>query len=255
MLKNSIPEKTGIRAYALYSDAAIKQLGLEEICQTMTNHEETYEHLGTLTLWVQDMEPVWEAKKETFAMPFPPEDVLFELETNIDLPVEKVWDYLTRTEFRSILIGSDRQEIEKQVAGRTDMGSVYICYHGEDIRLQIVVLWKPFEQIVVEAPMPQNISLFWSFRLEHSGAGTRLVKAATRPRGGPALVRWLIGKMMPARRKEFNNNLLDFKAAVEEDSARQVSLPGSADLSTESIVQAVKEGLAAAKSRPPSNYS
>jgi len=46
LLKNSVTEKTGVRAYALFTEAAIQQLGVEDLVDGMTPHTEIYEYLG-----------------------------------------------------------------------------------------------------------------------------------------------------------------------------------------------------------------
>jgi hypothetical protein len=49
LLKNNIVEEIGYQAYALYTEAAIQQLDVEEIGETLTHHHEEYEHLGMAT--------------------------------------------------------------------------------------------------------------------------------------------------------------------------------------------------------------
>ena len=46
LTKNSIIEKTGFKAYAVYTQAAVDALGIEGLCGGMTPHTESYEHLG-----------------------------------------------------------------------------------------------------------------------------------------------------------------------------------------------------------------
>ena len=84
LLKNHVTERTGFRAYALYTDAAIRQLGLSDICETMTPHIEAYEYLGEVKTWIQDMHPVWQAKKDAVEVSIPPEKIVFAVEAEID---------------------------------------------------------------------------------------------------------------------------------------------------------------------------
>ena len=60
LLKNHISEATGVRAYTAYTSAAVDALRLDGFTEPLTQHTETYPDLGTLTVWVQDMHPVWE---------------------------------------------------------------------------------------------------------------------------------------------------------------------------------------------------
>ena len=60
LLKNHIVEATGITAYSAYTQAAVEELGIQELCLAMRPHRESYEHLGEVGLYVQDLHAVWE---------------------------------------------------------------------------------------------------------------------------------------------------------------------------------------------------
>ncbi|NJN81748.1 MAG: DUF2652 domain-containing protein, partial [Caldilineaceae bacterium] len=122
LLKNHVTEQTGFRAYTLYTDAAIVQLGLEEFCESLISQRESYEHLGEVEVWIQDMHPVWAAKKESLRVTIPPNEIVLQVAAEIDMPVQQVWDYLVQPAFRRILIGSDRQEIIDRYHGRVGEG-------------------------------------------------------------------------------------------------------------------------------------
>jgi hypothetical protein len=246
LLKNTVTETTGIRAYALYTDAAIKQLGLEDICDRMTAHRESYEHLGDVSLWVQDMHPVWVRKKEAVEISIPREQIVLEVEADIHLPMEIVWDYLTQPKFRTILIGSDHQEIEGRKDGRVDEGSVYVCYHGTQTTRQTVVLWKPLERMITQdlipVPIP-NTSAYVEYRLTRIERGTRLVQAVSKAVTGPFLGRFIVNLVMPTKWKEFDHDIQKFKRYIEEDYARRDSLPESITPTPEMVAAAVSESL------------
>ncbi|MCI0552173.1 MAG: DUF2652 domain-containing protein [Anaerolineae bacterium] len=246
LLKNTVTETTGIRAYALYTDAAIKQLGLEDICEKMIAHKESYEHLGDLSVWIQDMHPVWVRKKEAVNISIPPEQLVFEVEADIHLPMEIVWDYLTQPKFRTILIASDRQEIEGRKDGRVDEGSVYVCYHGTQATRQTVVLWKPLERMITQdlIPIPiPNTSVYVEYRLTRTEGGTRLAQAVSKAITGPFLGRLLVNTVMPTKRKEFDHDIQKFKRYIEEDFARRDSLPESMSPTPEMVAAAVSESM------------
>lgn len=246
LLKNTVTETTGFRAYALYTDAAIKQLGLEDICGKMTAHRESYEHLGVVTVWVQDMHPVWIRKKEAVDISIPRDQLVLEVEADIHLPMEIVWDYLTLPKFRTILIASDRQEIEERKNGRVDEGSVYVCYHGTQTIRQTIVLWKPLERMITQdlIPVPfPNTSAYIEYRLARTERGTRLVQAVSKAVTGPFLGRLLVNTVMPTKRKEFDNDIQKFKRYIEEDYAQRESLPESIIPTPEMVTAAVAESL------------
>lgn len=246
LLKNHVTEKTGIRAYALYTDAAIRQLGLSDICETMIPHIEEYEHLGEVKTWIQDMHPVWQAKKNAVEVSIPPEKIVFAVETEIALPLETVWDYLMRPEFRRVLIGSDRQEIVDRKRGRVTEGSVYLCYHGEQLIRQTVVSWKPFERVITQdlIPVPfPNVTAYVGYELSRTEKGTRLVQAVSKAMTGSILGRLIVDLIMPTKRKEFAHDIEKFKKHLEEEAAKHGAAPEGIALTPEMVSATVAESL------------
>ena len=130
MAKNEVTERTGIRAYTLYSDAAIQQLGLPGFSDGLIAHTQEYDDVGELAAWVQDMHPVWESKRESTRATIAPEDVLFVHESEFSVPPEIVWDYLSRPEFRSMIIRVDSQDVHHRQGDRVGTGTVFECFQG-----------------------------------------------------------------------------------------------------------------------------
>jgi hypothetical protein len=246
LLKNHVTERTGVRAYALYTDAAIRQLGLSDICETMTPHIEEYEHLGEVKTWIQDMQPVWQAKKEAVELSIPPEKIVFAVETEIALPLETVWDYLMQPEFRKVLIGSDRQVMVERKRGRVAEGSVYLCSHGEQLIRQTVVSWKPFEQVITQdlIPVPfPNVTAYIGYQLFRTEKGTRLVQAVSQAVTGSFFGRFMVDLILPSKRKEFAHDIQKFKKHLEEDAAARGPAPESIPPTPEMLSATAAESL------------
>ena len=90
LLKNRVLVATGVLAYTLYTDAAINALGLEDFRASLAPHQESYKHLCGMALWVQDMHPIWQEKREQNLITIPPERVTLEVSTEISLPPHQV---------------------------------------------------------------------------------------------------------------------------------------------------------------------
>jgi hypothetical protein len=56
LLKNSITESTGLRGYALLTDACSRYLGIDTDSTSMREHRESYEHIGDVAAHVLDLE-------------------------------------------------------------------------------------------------------------------------------------------------------------------------------------------------------
>jgi uncharacterized protein YndB with AHSA1/START domain len=234
LLKNRVQEEYGFRAYTLYTDAAIRQLGLTEIDSTLVPHTESYEHIGEVKVWVQNMQPVWENKKTASQVTIPADEIAAQLETEIEMPPEVLWDYLNTTDFRSTLMASDHMEVTNRLQGRIGPGSVYQCYHGDEIVPQTVLEWQPFERILIQQLLPiplTKTTILSEFQLVPSEGGTKLVCIDSKARG-PLPARLLVYLMMKRMEKKSIENLLNFKEQIEADyKTRYRELAAESELS------------------------
>lgn len=246
LLKNHVTEKSGCRAYALYTDAAIRQLGLEDISATMLPHMESYEHLGEVKTHVQDMHPVWEAKKDQSRIEISQDDILAYQEGEFPLPPHAMWEIVTDPDYRATFVLSLRQEVLNRQDGRLAPGSTYRCYHGGDrVTIQTILEWQPFEQMTTEdtTPVPRATCLI-NIRLTPTATGTRLAFTCSKARG-PWLNRVicnLVGGFIV--RKQFRDGMRDLRARLEKELAQgEHTLPEATVVPAEQIGEAAKASL------------
>lgn len=245
LLKNSVTDITGVRAYTLFTEEAAESLGISDLTEEMVSHMEDVPDFGRTLVWIQDMHPTYEARRHERMIRFDPSEVILDESVQIALQPELVWDYLTQSEFRNLTLGSDRYEIDRR-GKRVGEGSVYQCYHGDNVVPQVVLEWRPFERILVRQPSPilgGKSQVHVDFGLQPSDGGTLLTCRGARPTGSGwqrALVRVIHRVMRPMIRR----NLEKFKREIEEDASRRKSMPG-AILSQETIDAAAKIGLRA----------
>lgn len=245
LLKNSVTEKTGVQAYALFTEAAIQQLGVEDLVDGMTPHSETYEYLGEVEVWVLDMQPVWEEKRGAATVTFPTDKIWKRNEVDISLPREQTWDYLIQPEFRNTLIGSDRMEIANRTEGRIARGSVYQCYHGDKLVPQTILEWHPFESMIVKElfPMSHEVSWLAEYRLDSTEGGTRLTRTITKPKG-PLVGRTLLRVLSPLLMQVNKRFFAAFAQRIEDDfRAHGGSLKSAAEVTGEQIRESAAVSL------------
>ena len=227
LLKNSVREKTGFRAYTLYTDAAIRQLQLDEFCDKLVAHREGYEHLGSVEIWVQDMQPVWVEKRESLRIVIPPEQVAIQVETEIAMTPELVWNYLLQAEYALTLYGSDRVDYTNRAQSRITKGSIVQCFHGDHIIPLTILQWQPFEQMTTESMLPlpiKNVSVLIDLQLIPTERGTRLIHSMSKAKG-PLVGRALASIADASIEKQARRDVEAFKRQVEEDLAtREVVL-------------------------------
>lgn len=217
LLKNGVVDTTGIRAYTAYTDAAVEALGLEGFTANLTRHTETYPGLGSFTVWIQDMHPVWEQERDGGRFHIAPGDVLVKVEAELPVPLAVAWDLLLQPKYRSILFGLDRQEPAHRDNGRIAEGSVYTCYHGRvPPSTQTVLALEPFDFMVTEdtTPIP-GARIFDEIDLESKGDSTLITITCSRARG-PRLARLvndLVGRRLLGPR--LGRGLAALREAIE----------------------------------------
>ena len=245
LLKNSVTERTGFRGYTLYSHAAIIKLGIEEMVENMIPLVESYEHLGEVEIWVQDMHAVWSSRRESAATEFSAEGAVMRSEVDIDVPNEIVWDYLIQPEFRNLLVGADRMEITDRTQGRISEGSVYQCYHGDKVIPQTILEWEPFSKMILKELFPfyPDVSFLTEYRLGTANGKTRLYRTVGKPTG-PFIGRVLLSLMTPMFKRYTSQANENFSRAVENDYLnRGKSEMGGAEITSEQIRLAAAAGL------------
>ncbi len=223
LLKNHVMEQASLSAYTLYTSQAIEHLNLPGQVETLIPLEETYEHLGTVQIWIKDMHTVWEQKHAAMSVVIPPDQVLGQYETVIAMPRERVWDYLTQPETLNSLIRAERLEVSHLSDGRVDAGTVYQCIHGKRTTPLTVLEWLPFERILMQCAMPiPGCNGLMEIRLVPSPNGTRLFQMFSKTRG-PLLGRLANDLMMKGMAKKFKEDLNSFRDAIEADLGNRFS--------------------------------
>ena len=247
LLKNSVTADTGLRAYLLLTESAVEALDLDARAEGMVVHGESVPDFGEMAVMVKDMQPIYEATRAIGQTFYEPEDVLMTLSTDVPLPIELVWNYVNQSEYRNIIIGSDRYEVMDRRRGREGAGSTYQCYHGKMIVSQVVLEWLPFERVVLQQliPMPGSRPTQSIIDLEFVSIdeGTRFTQTATKPTG-PVLQRSLARLMMTARRSRTQADMDHFRDQIVEHHASRYQGPQTQrELSRPVIRSATLESL------------
>jgi hypothetical protein len=180
MLKNQVVEQTGIRAYALFSNAAAARLSLSECCGNLRNHAETYEHIGQVEMCVHDLRPVWEREQARRRKVVRPEEAWVKYEADLPFPPPLIWEYLTNPALEAGFLGYDYAERTDDLGGRVREESQFHCAHGDLHVYNKVVDWKPFEYYTLLQSV-NTLEYFQTRRLVLTKDGSRLCVYASKP--------------------------------------------------------------------------
>ena len=183
LAKNRIKAETGFKAYAAFTQSVMDVLALEDFQNSLTPHREIFADVGEVQLYVHDMHKVWECLKDSVRIEVRPEEALLIREYVFPIPASILWEYMTKPEYRAIMLGVHNVELRNQAQGRTAVDTVYLCYHGETASQQCVLDWQPFEQYTINSTTPLGTNFNSTFKLEPTQDGARLINLWGKARG------------------------------------------------------------------------
>jgi hypothetical protein len=180
MLKNHVIEQTGVKAYALFSQAAADALHISELSQPLIPHTESYEHLGEVKMQVFDLALVWKKAQERKRNFVSKEDAWIFLEIDLPYPPTLIWEYLTKPDLEAGFLGYDYAERIDTLGGRVREDAGFHCAHGDLHVYSKVLAWKPFEYYTLRQSA-LGISYICTRHLTPLATGTRLGVYLTKP--------------------------------------------------------------------------
>jgi uncharacterized protein YndB with AHSA1/START domain len=183
LLKNTVNERFGGRAYALYSDSCIRALGIDPVAQRLVEHRESIDIIGDVTCWVRDLEEAWEQDNERERNEVIRDKAAMVIEFDIAAPRPVVWDYFTMPELRPKWRGAD-QVRETTRGGRRGAGTVNHCMHGAAAIIEEVLDWRPFDYLTLTTllPMPGAPKVLMTYAFLEGDGGTRVEIRVAKPK-------------------------------------------------------------------------
>ena len=151
LLKNTVSEKVGSRAYALYSDACIQTMGIDPAAQELVEHHETIDIIGDVKLWLRDLEDAWKKENELTRVEVTRADAYVTWDFDIAAPRQTVWEHFTVPGQRQKWWPADGI-IENSSNRRRGIGTENHCMHGKDAIVEEVLDWRPVRLLYREHP-------------------------------------------------------------------------------------------------------
>ncbi len=183
MLKNNVIEKTGVSAYAIFSDVTAQALRLSELSQPLIPHTESYEHLGEVKMQVFDLAPVWKNAQERNRHFVSKGEAWVKFETDLPFPPGLIWEYLTTPNLEAGFMGYDYAKRTDPFGGRVRENAAFHCAHGDMNIYSKVLDWKPFEYYTMEQSV-MGLSFTSTRRLIPMESGTRVAIYMGKPLEG-----------------------------------------------------------------------
>jgi uncharacterized protein YndB with AHSA1/START domain len=172
LLKNEVGKTLGPRAYALFSDACVRAMGIDSAAQGLQEHAEAIEHIGDTKCWLSDLEEAWTREAETARNLVQRAGAYMLIERDFAAPRQVVWDLVTSPQHHTRWQRADGF-VENKAQGRRGAGTQNHCLHGKDTVIEDIVDWRPFDYVTLTAllPMPGAAKLLFSYTFEDRDDG------------------------------------------------------------------------------------
>jgi len=218
LLKNTVSEKVGDGAYALYSDACIQTLAIDPVAQGLVAHQETIDIIGDVKLWLRDLEAAWQKENARTRAEVTPADAYVTWEFDIAAQRQTVWEYLTVPGRWQQWWPTDGIK-ENSGNGRRGVGTKNHCMHGKDAIIEEVLDWRPFDYFTVSIllPIPGAPKIVMTRALKDGPNGmTRLEMRVAKPKSkDEAFVDQVGGKF----KEDLTKAIADLRRLLEEHQA------------------------------------
>jgi Protein of unknown function (DUF2652)/Polyketide cyclase / dehydrase and lipid transport len=185
LLKNEVVSALGISAYAIYSEACIRAMGLADPAAAgLIEHHETYDYLGEITLWVRDLHAAWTAETQRTRVFVEEKDAILAYSALLPAPPAVAWEYQTSPVRRPEWQYGVERVNETAVGGRRGVGTTNHCVHGKDAIVEEILDWRPFDYWTqrMQVPMPGIPKLILTYAFQAAPGGTTLRAHMLRPR-------------------------------------------------------------------------
>lgn len=229
LLKNSVSVRTGIEAYALFTEACLSHLPSSV---QLPRHEESYESFGLTAGGVHDLKQAAAAMQDTHRQYIGDEDADLVLSVDVPVPPAVAWRYwvdpVERQRWQCRHFSDEPDRVTLNARGRVGQGAAMHCNHGPGTWRWEFVDWRPFTTFTCEVS-GSRIGLylglrdeFDTFEFEPTLGGTHVVhriRLKNRDRLSLATHR-LQSYVIAATWRRWHSNLL---AAVAEDNSSRPS--------------------------------
>jgi len=176
MLKNEVVARSGVKAYALISQACIDASDIDPVALGMREHTETYDRIGDVPAWVHDLERRWQDEEARVRVFVSPADAFATVSVPANVPPQVAWEFLTRPGQRmSWQPWVTEVTVRGATGGRRGPGSVNHCMHGKDAVVEEILDWRPYDYVtdrtIVETP-DGPLRVLHTIELEPTATGT-----------------------------------------------------------------------------------
>jgi hypothetical protein len=226
LLKNSIKEATGWRAYALFSEACLKKMAIHPI--GMRNLDLSYD-IGTVQTGSIDLNERYNRLLLDRKVFLSQQEADMSAAYTVDAPAPVVWDWLTDPNKRRDWVPHSNISVTQKPLGRTGPATRYHCAVSDVI--EEILDWRPFQYYTVHL-IKGRFKIMITSNLEPSGNGTQVRWNMKLLGSLPRIIGRPITRFFMNKKFQLDNNfkrLAQLTAESAKPENRQDAIPGAED--------------------------
>jgi hypothetical protein len=178
LLKNEVVERTGVTAYALYTQDVLDAAGIDPLAQGLLVHREQTDIAAEVVAWVRDLDATWKRLADEPRRTIPAERRARSWVLESPAPPQFVFEFLTSPQRRLTWDSSIDSISEDSADGRRGTDTVNHCMHGKDAIIEQIVDWRPGQYWMTKTTFPGGTDAPQFVKSEHfsrtAEGGTRL---------------------------------------------------------------------------------
>ena len=161
LMKNNVVQETGIEAYLLVTESAIKAMELEFDSASDLSGSEKYEHVGEINYLIENLFDNWQESKKTVKYFIKEDDPLLieELSKEFCVNADIAFLMYTKPEWRKANLHADKIEMFNTKGSKQGPGSSFHCHHGDEVSKIEITDWNPGQYISLKIALPYGLSL------------------------------------------------------------------------------------------------
>ncbi len=199
LLKNDVPERTAVKAYALVTEAAGCALALDELETETKPYTIELSEFGKVTANIIDLGRRWQDHRARNEIVVSEDEPLYFKPVSRVIPfgTDIVWEYLTDPAQRPRW--QDGVRSISRVSGdphRLRTGAVDHCAHGKESLVITYVDVRPLKHMTGEVRMPLGGMMRFSLLTAPQGQGTRVTARFAQPQSGNPVVTFLLRRLV-----------------------------------------------------------
>lgn len=222
LLKNNVNELLGYLGYALLTDSCVTAFELDPLILGMHEHRESYDGVGEILSYVEDLEAAWNHEQERRRVFVLPTEAQFEFVAEFPAPLNVVWDFATSPRKR-LLWQTDFTQIDQtNPGGRRGTGTTNHCVHGRGAITEEILDWHPFQYYTQRMILPMVGPWIQTYEFRPLGEGATELRIRIQRLRGKQRLLWPLTR--PSLAKGMRENADRLRQILQEQVAQPVRL-------------------------------